>query len=129
MSNSYRDLIAWQKAVSLVTDVYRWTEQFPKHEIYGLASQMRRSAVSVAANIAEGQGRNSRGEFVQFLGTSKGSLTELETHIEIATNLHYFTDVLRRDALRRTDEVSRLINGLRLSIEKMNPRSARPTRN
>ena len=129
MSNSYRDLIVWQKAVALVTDVYRWTEPFPKHELYGLASQMRRAAVSAAANIAEGQGRNSRGEFLQFLGTSKGSLTELETHIEIATNLHYFSEGLRRDALQQTDEVSRLINGLRLSIEKMPSRSARPTRN
>ena len=129
MSNSYRDLIAWQKALALVTDVYRWTEGFPKSEVYGLTSQMRRAAVSVVANIAEGQGRNSRGEFVQFLGTAKGSLVELETHVFVAVNLGYFSAALRDEALNRTDEVSRLINGLKQSLEKAPQASGRATRN
>ena len=127
MSNSYRDLIAWQKAVSLVTDVYRWTENFPKHELYGLKSQMRRAAVSIAANIAEGQGRNTEGEFIQFLGTAKGSLVELETHFFIAANLDFVSEAIRDSALSRTDEVSRLVNGLRLALE--NHRSQCVSRN
>lgn len=68
MSNSYRDLIVWQKAVALSLKVYKTTEGFPKHELYGLASQVRRASVSIACNIAEGQGRNSQGEFKHFLG-------------------------------------------------------------
>jgi hypothetical protein len=75
----YRELIVWQKAVALVTGVYRLTANFPKQEMYGLTSQIRRSAASVPANVAEGQGRSSRGEFKQFLGHARGSLYELET--------------------------------------------------
>ena len=89
MSNSYRDLIAWQKAFSLVAEVYRQTETFPKSETYGLTSQIRRAAVSVVSNIAEGQGHNSSGEFQQFLGHAKGSLAELETQILLADELGY----------------------------------------
>ena len=77
MSNSYRDLIAWQKAVVAVTKLYRATEAFPKHELYGLTSQVRRAAVSVVSNIAEGQGRNTPKDFQHFLGNAKGSLLEL----------------------------------------------------
>ena len=129
MSNSYRDLIAWQKALALVTDIYHWTEDFPKSELYGLTSQMRRAVVSVVANIAEGQGRNSRGEFIQFLGTAKGSLVELETHVYVAANLGYFSPALREEAHKRTDEVSRLINGLKQALEKAPPSAERATRN
>ncbi len=89
MSNSYRDLVAWQKAFALCLNVYRFTEQFPKTEIYGLTSQLRRAAVSVVSNIAEGQGRKTRGEFQQFLGQAKGSLSEMETQILIAAELGY----------------------------------------
>jgi four helix bundle protein len=74
MSNSYRDLIAWQKAVAAVTKLYRATESFPKHELYGLTIQVRRAAVSVACNIAEGQGRNTLREFQYFLSNAKGSM-------------------------------------------------------
>jgi four helix bundle protein len=116
-SNSYRDLIAWQRAVALVTDVYRWTEPFPKSELYGLTSQMRRAAVSVATNIAEGQARNSVGEFRQFVGYAKGSLVELETHMIIASNLGFISPEVRDKALRAADEVSCLIKGLLRSLE------------
>ena len=74
MGHCYRDLIVWQKAIVMVTDVYRATQNFPRQETYGLTSQIRRSAVSVASNIAEGQGRLSRREFRQFLGVARGSL-------------------------------------------------------
>lgn len=76
--DSYRDLEVWQKAIALVTEIYRLSRAFPKEEIYGLTSQLRRAAVSVPANIAEGWGRNMTREFIQFLRTARGSLLELE---------------------------------------------------
>src|SRR5271157_3525036 len=87
MADNYRELIAWQKAKSLALDVYRCTRRFPKDEIYGLSSQMRRAAVSVPSNIAEGKGRYSPKEFVQFLYRARGSLLELETQLSIACDL------------------------------------------
>jgi four helix bundle protein len=89
MARSYRDLVVWQKAKALAVAVYRATEQFPKHELYGLTAQIRRSAVSVASNIAEGQGRLGPPEFRHFLGQSRGSLLELDTQISIARDLEY----------------------------------------
>ena|SRR6185312_16725328 len=86
MGCSYRDLIVWQKATAMVTDIYRSTQHFPREEMFGLTSQLRRSAVSVASNIAEGQGRLSKGEFRHFLGQARGSLIELETQVFIGGN-------------------------------------------
>jgi four helix bundle protein len=87
---SYQELIGWQKGIDLVAEVYRLTRTFPKDEMYGLTSQLRRAAVSIPSNIAEGQGRLSRGEFKQFLGHARGSIFELESQILIARNLDYF---------------------------------------
>jgi four helix bundle protein len=81
---SFRDLVVWQRAIQLAAAVYRLTRDFPREEVYGLTSQMRRSAVSVPSNIAEGQGRLSTGEFRQFLGVTRGSNFELQTQLEIA---------------------------------------------
>ncbi len=81
---NYRDLIAWQKAMDLIEQVYRATASFPKEEVYGLTSQARRSAVSIPSNIAEGQGRRTTGEFLHQLSVAHGSLRELETQILIA---------------------------------------------
>ena len=117
MSNAVRDLIAWQKAMELVESVYRATENFPRHEIYGLTSQMRQAAVSVASNIAEGQGRNSKGEFVQFLGNARGSLTELETQLEISKRLGLIELGKWASMQKQVREVTRLINGLMLSLK------------
>ena len=86
MADAYRDLIAWRKATALALEIYRATQNFPKDELYGLTSQMRRAAVSVASNIAEGKGRNSRKEFAQFLYRARGSLLELETQLFIQKN-------------------------------------------
>ncbi len=85
----YRDLRAWQEAMNLVTEVYRVTRTFPKDELYALVSQLRRAAVSIPSNLAEGHGRNSRNEFRQFIGQARGSLSEVETQLEIAKNLGY----------------------------------------
>ncbi len=87
----YQQLIVWQKAIALVTEVYRVSSKFPRDEIYGLTSQVRRAAVSVPSNIAEGQGRATKGEFIQFLCHARGSLYELETQIVIGKNLGYVT--------------------------------------
>jgi four helix bundle protein len=114
MRQSFKDLIVWQKAMTLVTEVYAVTRTFPKEELFGLVSQMRRSAVSVPSNIAEGQGRLTRGELRQFLGTAKGSLFELETQILIAQNLGYLKDTTR--ILEQLSEVARLLNGLLSSL-------------
>ena len=88
---SYQDLIVWQKAIDLVVQVYATTRTFPKDELYGLNSQMRRAAVSVPSNIAEGHSRASTGEFKQFLGHARGSLAELETQLTIAAKLGYLS--------------------------------------
>ena len=87
MANSYKDLLVWRKAKAPAVEVYRATEQFPRSELFGLTSQMRRSAVSIASNIAEGQGRGSKRDFVNFLCMSRGSLLELQTQLEIAEEL------------------------------------------
>jgi four helix bundle protein len=120
MSHSYKDLIVWQKAKALATEVYRVTECFPKTELYGLTSQSRRAAVSAASNIAEGQGRITRGEFQQFLGHSRGSLLELETQLAIAADLNFLSPQDLKQMEVRTTEVKRLLNGL---IESIRPRT------
>jgi four helix bundle protein len=89
MAQSYKDLIAWKKAMLLVAEIYRETERLPKEELYGLTSQLRRAAISVPCNIAEGQGRLTKGEFQQFLGYARGSLLELETLALLASDLKY----------------------------------------
>lgn len=114
---SYKQLIAWQKAVALVTDVYTATAVFPKGEIYGLTTQIRRAAVSVASNIAEGQGRGSTGEFKQFLCVARGSLFELETQFIIAVNLKYIAAKQGDGIGRQIMEVARIMNGLLKALE------------
>lgn len=91
MSN-YRNLIVWQKSMTLVTNVYQHTNNFPKEENFGLTSQIRRSAVSIPSNIAEGYGRNSDTELLRFLNISAGSLNELQTQLEIAKNIRYMKE-------------------------------------
>lgn len=113
---SYRELIAWKKAIVLVTDLYVTTQAFPKHELYGLAGQIRRAAVSIPSNIAEGQGRLTRGEFRQFLGHARGSLFELESQIVIAENLKYIEKASAHELLKRIDELGRILNGLLKSL-------------
>ena len=86
---SHRDLIAWQKAMNLAEAIYQLIRSFPKEEVYGLTSQIRRCAVSIPANVAEGQGRRSKKEFQQFLGHARGSLLELDTHLELTLRFGY----------------------------------------
>lgn len=89
---NFRDLLIWQKAMSLVTKIYKSTQAFPKEEVFGLTSQIRRCSVSIPSNIAEGYGRNSNTEFLRFLNISLGSLFELQTQLEIARNIEYLDE-------------------------------------
>ncbi len=114
MKRDYKDLTVWQKAIDLVADAYRATREFPKEEVYGLTSQLRRCAISVPSNIAEGQGRLTRGEFRQFLGHAKGSLAELETQLIIAEKLGYLK--APQALIDQLAEVARLLNGLLNSL-------------
>jgi len=118
VGRSYKDLVAWQKAMDLVTAVYRATADFPKEEQFGLKSQVRRAAVSIPSNIAEGQGRLSEKEFRYFLGQSRGSLMEVETQLRIAQNLGYLESGKNSELLKACAEVGRILNGLLASISR-----------
>src|SRR5262245_9064026 len=109
---NYSDLVAWQKAMDLVEAVYQATAMFPKDELYGLSSQLRRAAVSIPSNIAEGQGRHTAGEFTRFLSIALGSLREVETQILIARRLRYIGNDHAPGLMAMTSEVGRLLNGL-----------------
>jgi four helix bundle protein len=113
---SYRELVVWKKSMELVLNVYRCTQAFPKSETYGLTSQLRRAAVSIPSNIAEGQARLSTGEFKQFLGNARGSLTEVETQILIARELGYMDQTQSHCLLNDAAEVGRILNGLLASL-------------
>jgi four helix bundle protein len=113
---SYRDLVVWKKSMVLVLDVYRCTQAFPRTETYGLMAQLRRAAVSVPSNIAEGQSRMSTGEFRQFLGHARGSLMEVETQLLIARELGYLGAEESDKLLQTSAEVGRMLNGLLNSL-------------
>jgi four helix bundle protein len=115
---SYKDLVAWQKSMDLVTAVYRVSQGFPKEEIFGLVSQIRRAAVSVPSNIAEGHARTSRKEFQYFLSNARGSLAELETQLTIAHQLAYIDETGINQLLDRLGEVGRILNGLLASLKR-----------
>ena len=114
---SYRDLLVWQKAVDLAVATYRATKDYPREEIYGLTSQTRRAAASVAANIAEGYGRDSAGAYVQFLKTAQGSLKEFETHIIIASRVGILAPEHAQSMLLYAEEVGRMLRSLIRSIQ------------
>ena len=115
---TYRDLVAWQKAIELVTAVYRVTRTFPREEMYGLTSQLRRAAVSIPSNIAEGQARYSHHEFQHFLRTARGSLAEVETQLVIARNLGYLAEKEMKGPLGSTAELGRILNALITAVQK-----------
>jgi four helix bundle protein len=112
----YRDLLAWQKAFELALVLYRDTSTFPSEEKYGIVSQLRRACVSMPSNIAEGQGRRSKGEFSRYLSIALGSLAELETQIMISDALGYFKQKQAPKLLGMAAEVGRLVNGLIKSL-------------
>ena len=109
---SYRDLVAWKKAMELVKQIYDVTDSFPQHEMYGLVSQLRRAAVSIPSNIAEGQAHYTNPEFVRFLRHARGSLAEIEAQLLIAQDRGYLPNTKGDDLIHRTDELGRVISGL-----------------
>ena len=115
---SHRDLIVWQKAMDLVEVLYGATASFPKEETYALTSQIRRAVVSVPANIAEGQGRRLPKEYLYFLANARGSLLELDTHLEIAVRLSYLANDTYLTLKTQLDEVTKILNGLMRSVER-----------
>ena len=115
--NSFKDLKAWQLGMDVAEGVYRLTENFPKAEIYGLTSQMRRSAVSIPSNLAEGQGRDSTKEFLHFIAISIGSICELETQLLIAHRLKYCPPNDMEIIMTKLAETGRTIRGLQKAIK------------
>ena len=110
MARSYRDLLVWQKGKALAVRIYKATETFPVSERYGLTSQLRRAAVSVPSNIAEGQGRLTRGEFRHFLSQARGSLLELDTQLAIAADLKYITPEMLHSLAHDVYQILGLLN-------------------
>lgn len=109
---TFRDLIAWQKAMALVTEIYRLTRTLPKEETYGMASQMRRAAVSIPSNLAEGHAHRSRTEYGRFVQISVGSLHELDTQLEIAVNLGYLSPSSYAVLQEKVRELERMLTSL-----------------
>jgi len=109
MAQDYHELIVWQRAIELTVCIYKLTRSFPKEELYGLTSQMRRASVSVASNIAEGRGRLTPGEFRQFLGLAQGSTYELQTQLLVARKLGLGSDEVLDEAVSLSDEVSKML--------------------
>jgi four helix bundle protein len=121
---SYRDLLVWQKAMDVVVECYRLSEMFPKTETYGLASQLRRAAVSIPANIAEGHGREHLGDYLHHLSIANGSLMEVETHLLLAEKLSFLTTQQTGIILAATAEVSRMLSGLTRSLKNIRTKTA-----
>ena len=117
MAHSFRDLVVWQRAMQLTVAIYRLTQKFPREEIYGLTSQIRRSAVSVPSNIAEGHGRLNSGEYRQFLGIARGSNFELQTQLEIARALEIGNPKLLDEAEGLSHEVGKMLYATLESIK------------
>lgn len=115
---SYQELIVWQKAMALARQAYVISEALPKRETYGLVNQIRRAAVSIASNIAEGYGRLTDTQFRHFLGNARGSLYEMQTQIELAADLGYLDKESKNQLMEQGSEVARLINGLLASLRR-----------
>jgi four helix bundle protein len=117
MGRSYRELVAWRKAMKFVVAIYEATQTFPSEERYGLTNQLRRAAVSVPSNIAEGQARFSQKEFHHFLSIARGSMAEIETQLFLAKDLQYLSASKSAMLLATADELGRILNGLIASIK------------
>jgi four helix bundle protein len=117
---NYKDLVVWQKGISLAKETYRLTAEFPGGEKFGLVAQMRRAAISIPSNIAEGQARHTTGEFIQFISHAEGSTAELETQVILSIELGFAEAKNTKAAFSLLDDIRRMLNGLRrkLSCDK-----------
>ena len=109
---SFRDLLIWQKSMQLVTDLYSITKLFPNEELYGLVQQIRRAAISIPSNIAEGYGRNSTKDYIRFLRIARGSIYELQTQLEISANLKYIAVETYSEHNEKLQEIERMVSSL-----------------
>jgi four helix bundle protein len=109
---THRDLLVWQKSMVLVTEIYRKSQRFPVQEQYGLTSQIRRAAISIPSNIAEGFGRQSTGDYLRFLNIAVGSLFEVQTQIEIALNLQFINQSDFEEIFEKSREIDRMLSSL-----------------
>ena len=125
MVSNYRDLIVWQKSMDLVLEVYRLSRHIPDEERFSLVDQMRRAAVSIPSNIAEGFGRESKAEFKRFLSISSGSRLELQTQLLICERLGYLHREQTRTAFLLTEEIGRMLHALKKSIHQTDAKPAR----
>lgn len=116
MVKDFKDLIVWQRAMELVTEVYRLARKLPKEELFALSDQIRRAAISIPSNIAEGQGRNSTKEFIQFLAIAKGSKSELETQLLLCVKIGYLIEPEILTAINLIQEVGKMLNALQRSL-------------
>ncbi|MBN2145529.1 MAG: four helix bundle protein [Candidatus Aureabacteria bacterium] len=115
---TFRNLVVWQKSMTLVTNVYQVSRAFPKDEFYGLTSQIRRCAVSIPSNIAEGYGRKSTNDHIRFLQISTGSVYELQTQLEISFNLNYITQPVFHEVYESSREIERMLSSLIIELGK-----------
>ena len=115
-TQSYKDLVVWQKAIALAKAIYQLTQPFPTEERFGLVSQMRRAAVSIPSNIAEGQARHTTGEFVQFISHAEGSTAEVDTQLILAVELKFCAKRGVLPAYEMVDEIRRMLNALRRKL-------------
>lgn len=118
MEKPHKKLEVWKKAVNLAVKIYKLTSNYPTEEKYGLVSQMRRSAISISSNIAEGAARRSKNEYLQFLYISRGSISELDTQIEISNLLGYIKETDKEGVSNLIEEVDKMLQGLINSLKK-----------
>ncbi len=116
MTQGYRDLVVWQQAMDVAVETYRLTSSFPKEEMFGLTSQMRRAAVSIASNIAEGEGRKSKNEFSHFLGIALGSKSELETQLILSERVNLLKETDTEPIKKSLDDIGKMLTALRRKI-------------
>ncbi|MCL5036603.1 MAG: four helix bundle protein [Chloroflexi bacterium] len=117
MQGRHKDLEVWKKSINFVVKIYEITGRFPENEKYGIIAQLRRAAVSIPSNIAEGAARKTRAEYIQFLYIARGSINEIDTQIEIVKRLNYINEEKYTEVINLLDEISRLVNGLIKSLK------------
>ena len=117
---SFKELIVWQRSIQLTMEVYRLTKTFPRDEMFGLTVQLRRAAVSIASNIAEGQSRGTKGEFIQFLGIARGSNAEVQTQLIIARGLRIADEPTAIHCESLCIEIAKMLNSLLITLKATN---------
>lgn len=115
---TYRDLLVWQKAIAFVTQIYKSVKAFPTEELYGLTSQIKRSAVSIPSNIAEGYGRKSKNDYIRFLQIAMGSIFEMQTQLEISKNLEFLSVNRFNELYESSREIERMLSSMINKISK-----------